>query len=306
MNDFGSWVLADTPGGHEALRKLVDPRLATSSITSQHQIGPSPGRVGTPDTASVAAAPDGCDRDSGPNVDGRLAGTALIQKPHIAMSTLAALGAMGDLAHFERMQCHEKPDGARQQSCSRTWKAPPHSPSDCRPRTTSQSEGEWLGLPTSASSTPAASPAVMSEMALSGVLPCREPRLQVAAARGCINAALALRATMTENALRSDLASEDLTMHFGLHWGATLYVGQISTAGRTEIAALGDEVNEGARIEACATGGRTLASKNLVERLAPDDARALASTSTGSPTPNSVSSSQRPTRAARCAINRGL
>jgi class 3 adenylate cyclase len=52
-------------------------------------------------------------------------------------------------------------------------------------------------------------------------------------------------------------------------------VGRISTAGRTEITALGDEVNEGARIEACATGGRTLASKNLVERLTPDDGRAL-------------------------------
>jgi class 3 adenylate cyclase len=41
------------------------------------------------------------------------------------------------------------------------------------------------------------------------------------------------------------------------------------------LAALGDEANEGARIEACATGGRTLASKRLVERLAPDAAHAL-------------------------------
>jgi hypothetical protein len=34
-------------------------------------------------------------------------------------------------------------------------------------------------------------------------------------------------------------------------------------------------VNEAARIEACASGGRTLASKSLIERLAPDDAAAL-------------------------------
>ena len=33
-----------------------------------------------------------------------------------------------------------------------------------------------------------------------------------------------------------------------------------------------DEVNEAARIEACAAGGRMLASKHLVERLDPDDA----------------------------------
>jgi class 3 adenylate cyclase len=38
---------------------------------------------------------------------------------------------------------------------------------------------------------------------------------------------------------------------------------------------LGDEINEGARIEACATGGSILASKGLIERLEPEDARAL-------------------------------
>lgn len=95
------------------------------------------------------------------------------------------------------------------------------------------------------------------------------------AASACICAARALRNEMVEVARGSDLEPEDLTMRFGLHWGATLYVGRISTAGRTEITALGEEVNEAARIEACATGGRTLASKNLVERLTPDAARAL-------------------------------
>jgi class 3 adenylate cyclase len=47
------------------------------------------------------------------------------------------------------------------------------------------------------------------------------------------------------------------------------------TSGRAEVAALGDEVNEAARIEACASGGRALASKALVERLDPPDAAAL-------------------------------
>jgi class 3 adenylate cyclase len=64
-------------------------------------------------------------------------------------------------------------------------------------------------------------------------------------------------------------------MRFGLHWGAALYVGQIATSGRTEVTALGEEVNEAARIEACATGGRILASKALLERLDPQDAVAL-------------------------------
>jgi class 3 adenylate cyclase len=41
------------------------------------------------------------------------------------------------------------------------------------------------------------------------------------------------------------------------------------------VTALGDQVNEAARIEACASGGRTLASKELIERLSKDDAIAL-------------------------------
>jgi len=41
------------------------------------------------------------------------------------------------------------------------------------------------------------------------------------------------------------------------------------------VTALGDDVNNAARIEACATGGRILASKELIERLDPVDAAAL-------------------------------
>jgi class 3 adenylate cyclase len=49
-------------------------------------------------------------------------------------------------------------------------------------------------------------------------------------------------------------------------------MGRILTRGRSEVTALGDEMNETARIEACATGGRTLASKALIERLKRADA----------------------------------
>jgi class 3 adenylate cyclase len=52
-------------------------------------------------------------------------------------------------------------------------------------------------------------------------------------------------------------------------------MGRILTAGRSEVTALGDEANEAARIEACATGGKTLASKSLIERLNHSDADAL-------------------------------
>ena len=74
---------------------------------------------------------------------------------------------------------------------------------------------------------------------------------------------------------RSDLAESDVSFRFGLHWGSTLYMGRILTGGRSEVNALGDEVNEAARIEACATGGKALASKSLIERLNRTDADTL-------------------------------
>ena len=80
---------------------------------------------------------------------------------------------------------------------------------------------------------------------------------------------------MADVAARSELEHHDVVLRFGLHWGSTVYVGQITTSGRSEVTALGDEVDEGARIEACASGGRMLASKSLVERLAPQEAAAL-------------------------------
>ena len=96
-----------------------------------------------------------------------------------------------------------------------------------------------------------------------------------AAARACIDAARALQAAASEVAADHDLAANALVVRAGLHWGTTLYIGSIVTTGRTEVTALGDEVNEAARIEACATGGRLLTSKGVIERLDPNDAATL-------------------------------
>jgi class 3 adenylate cyclase len=100
-------------------------------------------------------------------------------------------------------------------------------------------------------------------------------RSESQAASTCIEAMRAIRDAAGEAALRSKLAPEDVVVRFGLHWGATLYVGRLMTSGRAEVTALGDEVNEAARIEACASGGRALASKALVERLDAADAQTL-------------------------------
>jgi class 3 adenylate cyclase len=92
-----------------------------------------------------------------------------------------------------------------------------------------------------------------------------------AAARAAIQASRAIR----DGA--NDLAPDDISvqLNIGLHWGSTLMVGQVTTSGRLEVTALGDQMNEAARIEAAATDGAILASKDLMERLEPDDAAAL-------------------------------
>jgi class 3 adenylate cyclase len=64
-------------------------------------------------------------------------------------------------------------------------------------------------------------------------------------------------------------------INVGIHWGATLTVGQVATGGRLEVTALGDEVNEAARVEEAASGGVALASKDAIERLDAADAEAL-------------------------------
>jgi class 3 adenylate cyclase len=98
---------------------------------------------------------------------------------------------------------------------------------------------------------------------------------EAAAAAAAIDAVSAIRDAAARVAGASGLPEDGLVLRFGLHWGATVQVGRLITAGRLEATAIGDEVNEAARIEACATGGRALASKVLIERLAEDDAAAF-------------------------------
>jgi class 3 adenylate cyclase len=101
-----------------------------------------------------------------------------------------------------------------------------------------------------------------------------------AAARAAIQAARAVGEAAAASVQDLDAASElvsesDVLMNVGVHWGPALYMGQIVTGGRLEVTALGDEVNEGARVQQSARDGEILASKSLVEQLSADDASAL-------------------------------
>ena len=77
------------------------------------------------------------------------------------------------------------------------------------------------------------------------------------------------------NAVFGEVVGVGCQMKVGLHWGGGLYMGQLVPGGRLDVTALGDEVNEAARIQECASPHESLASKQLVERLSPDDARRL-------------------------------
>jgi class 3 adenylate cyclase len=71
------------------------------------------------------------------------------------------------------------------------------------------------------------------------------------------------------------VAPEEVDVRVGLHWGWSLFMGQVVRGSRLEVSALGDEVNECARIEQSAPDGSVLASKALIERLEPADASAV-------------------------------
>ena len=94
------------------------------------------------------------------------------------------------------------------------------------------------------------------------------------AARKALVTARALPAAVLGAAATVSGAGEVL-VNVAVHWGATVRLGTMLTAARFEVTALGDEVNEAARMEACASGGRLLCSKALIERLDDDDAAAL-------------------------------
>ncbi len=201
--------------------------------------------------------------------------TALIFKPAASMAVLGTIAGAGDLGHFERMEKVAK--AGRRPAAILFADLEASSPLARRLSTASYfSLGRRMAR--------AADQCVIDAGGLVGrhvgdgvvaFFLAETAGSESNAARSCIQAARALREAMVDVAARSELAPEDLTLRFGLHWGATLYVGQIATSGRAEVTALGDEVNEGARIEACATGGRALASKELLERLEPEDAATL-------------------------------
>ncbi len=72
-----------------------------------------------------------------------------------------------------------------------------------------------------------------------------------------------------------EIVDSECLMKIGVHFAGNLYMGQLVPGGRLDVTALGDEVNETARIQESIGPGGTLASKALMDQLTPDDASSL-------------------------------
>jgi class 3 adenylate cyclase len=274
LRSLGGLVLVDTEGGADAVRAAIDPSLA--DIVDEL----APADVGAcgfelmtmglrgPVPAEMLAMRV---RDDA----GRLRGTVLVGKPAAPMSVLGGMAWERDLPHLQRME--------------RFTRAGRH-PSAILFADVEGSSALMRSMPTSAyfrlgrRLVRVADKCVVDGGGIVGrhlgdgvvaFFPAETSGSESLAARACIDTARALRARLGAIAGSSDLDPDVLSMRFGLHWGATVFMGKISTLARTEVTALGDDVNVAARIEQSATGGRMLASKMLVERLDAADAAAL-------------------------------
>ena len=271
---LGGLALADGAGGRDELRSRIDPSLHDlvdelepfDSAAGDFRIRAMGVREPVPSVFTAIRIRD---------CDGVLRGTVMIGKPIVSMSVLGGLVWERDLEHEARLQ---------------RFLAADRHPTAILFADLEQSSALVRVLPTKAyfnlgrRLVRAADQSVVDHGGVVGrhlgdgvvaFFPAVTSGSESAAARACIETARELRALLADIATRSDIDPETLSLRFGLHWGSTAFIGNISTVARSEVTALGDEVNEAARLEQSASGGRVIASKLLVERLDEQDAAAV-------------------------------
>lgn len=274
LREMGPYILHHTEGGLDGVRPALDPRLLPllEGVTPR----PAPAAWATRVDVKFGVRTIGNDvlivRLNGP--DGAVAGFGVLAKPEMRATVLGML-ALGDARLFERMSGLVTP--ARRPAA--VLFADLENSTPLAKRLSTPAYFTLIRRIASGSDRAVVDAhGIVGKHVGDGVTAfflAEDAGSESAAARGCIESMQAIRRVARTAAERSGLHHADVTIRFGLHWGGTLYVGRLMTSGRAEITALGDEVNEGARIEACASGGLALASKALLERLDPADAAAL-------------------------------
>lgn len=270
----GGWLLADITGGRAALRETVHPVLR-DLVDELEPCADDASQRELPTTAFGNSIAVTTVYQRVRDASGRVVGTLSISKPAVGMTTIGMLAAAGDLAHFARMQ---RVSSAGKRPTAVLFADLEGSTQLAKRLPTASYFTLVRRLTRAADQCVVDAGGLVGRHAGDGVTAffvTETAASESAAARACISAARTLQASTLAIAARHDLAPDEITVRAGLHWGATLYIGSIITSGRSEVTALGDEVNEAARIEACASGGRALASKALLERLDIDDAVAL-------------------------------
>lgn len=271
---LGGFMLADNPLGPDGLRDLVDPIFhdMIDDLELRHEVlfvddntgGGLTGPTGVKTTVLRI-------RDDG----GRIVGTASWAKPALGMDMISQLLSNADVDHLQRM--HVVAKAARRPAAVLFADLEGSTPL-ARRLSTASYFSLARRLVRAADRCVIDAGGLVGRHVGDGVVAfflAETSGSESAAARACIEAMRNLRVAVGDVATASDVEVADVSLRFGLHWGSTLYVGGITTSGRSEVTALGDEVNEAARIEACATGGLALASKTLIERLDEHDAAAL-------------------------------
>ncbi len=274
------YVLADTPGGVEALQTMVDeelrprleglapvppPRVRTGIIDFIQGSLP-PARVAT----MLVRLADAADE---------LLGTLFVYAPGIR-PRLATLVARGDQGMFERMARLIDPGRRRAavlfadlQSSSALSR---HLPS-----------GAYFDLirtlTTAIDRAVVEHSGIVGKHAGDGVTAfflADDLGSDAGAARAALETGRAIVAAARRigdelGANGGPVTAPDCAVNVGVHWGGALYMGQVVTDGRLEVTALGDAVNETARIQESARDGSILASKAVLERLGANDAAEL-------------------------------
>lgn len=271
----GGMLLADAgPGGRDALRSLIDLRLVDElddlAPIDRDVVTHVQSSVGIQSKTTVHAKTQRI-RDS----SGAVRGAAMVFKPGAGMNSLAAMAFERDPGHLARVHSVAR---AKRRPAAILFGDLVGSSALSRKLST----GNYFSLVRRIVQTTdraiVEAGGVVGRHVGDGVVaffPAESFASESAAVRACLASARSIRGSMTEVAARSGLVPSDLVLRFGLHWGSTPYMGNISTLARAEVTAVGDEVNETARIEVCATGGRILASKQLLERLSDVHAREL-------------------------------
>jgi class 3 adenylate cyclase len=275
LHTAGAMMLADYEGRRADLERGLDPRVVdllkgvepVDAEVASH----TGGAIGSLNRPTSIQGSISRIRDR----TGRSRGIAVQWKPAVPMTTLGAMAFDKDPAHLERVQAASV---ATRQPAALLFGDLEGSSALAKTMSTSDYFNLVRRIVRATDQAIVDHSGIVGRHVGDGVVaffPVVAAGSESAAARSAVEAARVIKAAMTDVAEQSGADVEAVVVRFGLHWGSRVFIGNISTAARSEVTALGVEVNEAARIEACGTGGRILASKPLVERLTLDDAAAI-------------------------------